>query len=145
MIVQYKWFVLPAVGVIAVIVAVLVWGDLASNLVYYLTPTEAIEQRAEFPEGTRFRLGGLVEPGSVSSQRDVVSFVVTDGEHDISVDHTGTPPQLFRENIGVIVEGTWRGDRIESDSLVVSHDEQYRAPDSDEPYRPPTGEAQQRP
>ena len=55
--------------------------------------------------------------------------------------HVGTPPQLFQENVGVIVEGAWQGELIASDTLIVRHDEEYRAPDDDGPYQPPDREA----
>ncbi len=137
----YRWFVLPAVGMAAVVLGVLVWGDLGENLVFYLTPTEAVERRVQFPEGERFRLGGLVVEGSLASEGGEITFAVTDGETSIEVVHVGTPPQLFRENIGVIVEGSWEADRVASDTLIVKHDEEYRAPDGDGPYVPPSGEA----
>jgi len=138
--VPYRWFVLPAIGVLTVLVAILVWGDLGANLVFYLTPTEAVEQRSELSDGERFRLGGLVEQGTVRATGDRVSFRVTDGETAVEVVHVGAPPQLFRENIGVIVEGAWEGSVVASDTLIVKHDEEYRAPEGEGPYRPPTEE-----
>jgi cytochrome c-type biogenesis protein CcmE len=129
---------LPLVGLLAVVVGYLVWGNLNGNLVYYLTPSEAVQQRVDFPDDRRFRLGGLVEVGSVVATADGVRFMVDDGATEIAVVHQGTPPQLFQENVGVVVEGAWVGDEFHSDHLLVKHDEQYRAPDGDEPYVPPT-------
>jgi cytochrome c-type biogenesis protein CcmE len=115
------------------LIVFLLWNNLSSNLVFYLTPSEAVDQRADFEGGDRFRLGGLVEVGSVATTANGVSFRVTDGGTSVAVNHTGTPPQLFQEDVGVVVEGSWSGDSFNSDLLLVRHDEQYRAPEDGEP------------
>ena len=51
---QYKWFVLPAIGIIVLVLGFMLFGGLGDNLIYYLTPTEAVEQQADFPNGERF-------------------------------------------------------------------------------------------
>ena len=130
-------FLIPALGLLVVVVAVLLWGNLSENLVFYLTPSEADQQRSDFAAGERFRLGGLVESGTVTDTVDGVSFVVGDGAVSIAVMHTGTPPQLFAENVGVVVEGAWVGEEFHSDTLFVRHDEQYRSPDGEGAYEPP--------
>lgn len=135
----YKWFVLPAIGIIVLVLAFLLFGGLGDNLIYYLTPSEAVDQQADFPDGERFRLGGLVTSGSIEETTSGVSFVVTDGDQSIDVVHTGVPPQLFQDNIGVVVEGAWAGNQFESDTLIINHDEEYRAPDSEGAYIPPPG------
>ena len=135
---RYKWFVLPAIGVIVLALGFVLVSDLGDNLVFYLTPTEAVEQRADFPDGERFRLGGQVSEGTVETSTDGVAFVITDGDRTINVVHTGAPPQLFQENIGVVVEGAWAGDRFESNNLIINHDEEYRYEDADGAYIPPT-------
>ena len=136
---RYRWFVLPAAGIAAVLLGVLVFGNLNSNLVYYLTPTEALARRADFADGQRLRLGGLVEPGSLRRVTGGVRFTVTDGRRSILVTHQGTPAQLFQEGAGVVVEGSWSGDVFRSDSMLVKHDENYRPPG--EPARPPAAGA----
>ena len=125
---RYRWFVLPAAGIAAVLLGVLLFGNLNDNLVYYLTPSEALARRADFPDGHRFRLGGLVEPGSVRRVAGGVAFVVTDGRRPVPVTHQGAPSQLFREGVGVVVEGSWAGDRFRSDTMLLKHDEDYRPP-----------------
>jgi cytochrome c-type biogenesis protein CcmE len=127
--VRYRWFVLPAAGIAAVLLGVLLFGNLNDNLVYYLTPSEALARRAGFPEGQRLRMGGLVEPGSVRRLPGGVRFVLTDGRRAVPVAHQGAPSQLFQERIGVVVEGSWAGDVFRSDSMLVKHDEDYRPPD----------------
>lgn len=123
---RYWRFVLPAV-LIAVVIGVLL-VTLQSNLVFFNTPTELIDGG---PTPDRVRLGGQVVEGSVSSGNDAVEFAVTDGREVVEVVHSGTPQQLFREGVGVVVEGTWDGTRFWSDSMLVKHDEQYRTEEGD--------------
>ena len=130
--------IFPALGLLAIVVGFLVWGNLGENLVYYLTPTEAEDQREDFTPGERFRLGGLVETASISATDAGVLFLVGDGATSIVVAHSGTPPQLFAENVGVVLEGSWVGTEFHSDVLLVRHDEQYRSPDGEGAYEPPT-------
>ena len=129
--------VLAAMAVLAVVIGYLVWDNLADNLVYYLTPSEAVEQRAEYESGERFRLGGLVEETGIEETGNGVRFLLGDGATTIDVDHAGTPPQLFRAGVGVVVEGAWEGERFRSDVLIVNHDEQYRSPDGEGAYEVP--------
>jgi cytochrome c-type biogenesis protein CcmE len=136
--VKYKSFVFPAAGLVVLALGYIVFGGLDDNLVYYLTPGEAVQQRADFPDGERFRLGGLVADGSITETAEGVSFTVADEDASIDVVHTGTPPELFRENVGVVVEGAWDGDHFATDTLIIKHDEEYRSADGEEPYVPPT-------
>jgi cytochrome c-type biogenesis protein CcmE len=135
--VPYKSFILPAAGLVLLALGYILFGGLGDNLVYYLTPGEAIEQRADFPDGERFRLGGLVEDGSIVETDDGATFTVVEGNASIRVVHTGTPPELFRDNVGVVVEGAWEGDYFATDTLIIKHDEEYRSADGEEPYVPP--------
>ena len=135
----HKSFLIPAIGLVVLALGYIVFGGLDDNLVYYLTPTEAVEQRAEYPDGERFRLGGFVEEGSVAQTAEGVVFVIVEDGVSVDVEHTGAPPQLFRDNIGVVVEGTWEGEAFHSDTLLIKHDEEYRSTEGDEPYVPPTG------
>ena len=136
-----RQIVLPALVLLAAVIVLLVWNNLGNNLVYYLTPSEALEQRGGPEAGGRFRLGGQVEEGGIEETEDGVRFAVGDGAASITVVHTGAPPQLFREGIGVVVEGAWEGGRFHSDVLLIDHDEQYRAPDGEGAYEVPAGPA----
>lgn len=127
---RYWRFVVPAV-LIAVVIGVLL-VTLQSNLVFFNTPTELV---GESPGDTRMRLGGEVVVGSVAEDDGGISFAVTDGRETVQVVHRGAPQELFQEGIGVVVEGTWDGARFSSDSMIVSHDEQYRTEDG-ETYEP---------
>jgi cytochrome c-type biogenesis protein CcmE len=119
---RYWKFVLPALALIAVLVILM--ANLSSSLVYYNTPAEV---QAREGDAARLRLAGRVTPGSVVEKDTAVAFVVEDCDTSVAVVHTGVPPQLFAEGIGVVVEGTWDGDLFSSDTMLVKHDEQYRA------------------
>ncbi|MPY81178.1 MAG: cytochrome c maturation protein CcmE, partial [Actinophytocola sp.] len=66
-------------GLVAVLLGVLFFGNLNQNLVYYLTPDEALEQRADYSDGRRFQLGGFVESGSVTETPDGLRFTIASG------------------------------------------------------------------
>jgi len=119
---RYGKFVIPAVLIVGVLVVLMV--NLASSLVYYNTPAEVLAREAN---DSRLRLAGRVTPGTVVEQDATVLFAVEDCDKAVLVVHTGVPPQLFAEGIGVVLEGTWDGDVFASDTLLVKHDEQYRA------------------
>ncbi len=131
---RYALFVIPALGLVAIIAGFLVF-NLNDALVYYRTPSEVLEQ-TEIDATDRMRLGGQVVAGSVAETADGVDFQVTDGNTSILVIHTGDPQQLFQEGIGVVVEGAWDGERFHSDTMIIKHDEQYRTEDG-AVYTPP--------
>lgn len=133
----HKSFLIPTIGLVILALGYIVFGGLDDNLVYYLTPAEAVERRVDYADGDRFRLGGFVEVGSVTETTNGVEFTVVDEGVSVDVEHTGSPPQLFRDNIGVVVEGAWAGDVFETDTLIIKHDEEYRSTDGEEPYVPP--------
>lgn len=125
----HRRFVLLGIGgVIALVVALTAFG-LNDNLTYYLYPTEAVDQRADFPDGERFRLAGMVVDGTLVEQGDDLTFEVTDGGASIEVILTNTPPPLFDESVPVLLEGAWRGDIYAADSALVRHDENYEIPE----------------
>ena len=119
---HYAKFVIPAVMLIGVLVVLM--ANLSSSLVYYNTPAEVQAREAD---DSRLRLAGRVAPDSVVEHESTVSFSVDDCDTTVNVLHTGVPPQLFAEGIGVVVEGVWTGSVFESDTMLVKHDEQYRA------------------
>ncbi|MDP2306649.1 MAG: cytochrome c maturation protein CcmE [Pseudomonadota bacterium] len=107
-------------------------GDLGENLVYYWSPTEMVAAK-EKAVGATIRLGGLVEPGSLVPDGQVLNFRVTDGTTTIPVSTREVPPQMFREGIGVVVEGTVdSAGQFQSKRMMVKHDNEYRAPEGGE-------------
>jgi cytochrome c-type biogenesis protein CcmE len=131
---RYALFVVPALGLVAIILGFLLF-NLSDALVYYRTPSEVLQQ-SQIDATDRMRLGGQVVPGSVAETSEGVDFQVTDGHASIAVVHTGAPQQLFQEGIGVVVEGSWDGERFRSDTMIIKHDEQYRTEDG-AVYTPP--------
>lgn len=126
---SHRRFVLFGIGgVVALVIAITIFG-LNENLTYYLYPTEAVDQRQDFPEGERFRLAGLVVAGSISEGDSEIRFEVSDGGATIPVSLTSTPPPLFGEEVPVLLEGSWDGDVFVSDSALIRHDENYEVPD----------------
>ncbi len=109
-------------------------GNIGNNLVYYWTPTEVLAN-GENAYGPTIRMGGMVKAGSVNWDKDRthLSFAVADGTAAdakvVSVVSTEIPPQMFREGIGVVVEGTYdRSGTFTSSRLMVNHSNEYRAP-----------------
>jgi cytochrome c-type biogenesis protein CcmE len=125
-----KWFAVAALAVAgAAFVAIAVSG-IGENLVYYWGPKE-LRAAGSKAVGATVRLGGQVAVGSVKPFDGVsrLEFDVTDGTALVHVVSQGVPPQLFRDRIGVVVEGTMTTAGVfESRRLMVSHDNQYRAP-----------------
>ncbi len=125
-----------ALAVSALVIAVgafafLALGDLGDNLVYYYSPSELVANRVK-ATGASVRLGGLVADGSVVTSTESLDlrFEVTDGEATIPVEAHAVPPAMFREGIGVVVEGTLRRDGVfETSRLMIKHDNEYRAPE----------------
>lgn len=108
----------------------LLYGGIGDNLVYFLTPAELLE-RGERAYDAPVRLGGQVEPGTVQWDADALDlrFQLTDGGTSIAVHSRGAPPQMFRDGIGVVVEGKLtRAGVFESTNLMVKHSNEYRAP-----------------
>lgn len=130
---RYRLLAVCGVGVVVVLAGLLMFGNLNANLVYYLTPQEAIAQRADFPDGRRFQLGGFVVPDSVNRTPEGLRFVVATGTEpgspSIAVQYRGAPAQLFQAGIGVVLEGSWQGGEFVSDTMKVKHSETYQPPE----------------
>jgi cytochrome c-type biogenesis protein CcmE len=123
-------WVLGGATVILGVFAWLLFGGLEKNMVFFLTPRELLAKGTE-GVGVPVRLGGQVKPGSVKwdAQALDLRFTVTDGGGEIPVRSTGAPPQMFRDGMGVIVEGrVGAGGVFEASNLMVKHSNEYRAP-----------------
>jgi cytochrome c-type biogenesis protein CcmE len=123
-------FAALAILVAAGTLASLASGGIGENLVYYWSPSEVKDAGSE-AVGASIRLGGLVAPGSIQRGGDglTLQFAVTDGKNEVPVRASAVPPAMFREGIGVVVEGTMGSDgTFETRRLMVKHDNQYQAP-----------------
>ncbi len=115
------------------IAAALVLNAFQSNLVFFFTPTQVAKNEA--PRDRTFRIGGLVEPGTIVRQKDAlsVSFKVTDGAHAVPVAFTGILPDLFKEGKGVVAAGKIGADgTFKASEVLAKHDENYMPPEAAE-------------
>ena len=111
--------------------ATLVLDAFQSNLVFFFSPSQVAANEA--PKGKSFRIGGLVEEGSVKRESDgvTVNFVVTDTAKVIPVVYTGILPDLFKEGKGVVAQGKLSPDGIfRADEVLAKHDENYMPPEA---------------
>ena len=113
------------------IVAALVLNAFRSNLVFFFTPSQIA--RGEAPRDRTFRIGGLVESGSLRREADgiTVHFVVTDTAKSIPVVYKGILPDLFKEGKGVVAEGRLGGEgQFTATQVLAKHDENYMPPEA---------------
>ena len=122
-----------ALAIAGVAFLVITAGGIGENLIYYWGPSEVNKAGAK-AVGATIRLGGQVQAGSVrTAVGSALEFDVTDGKSRVHVKSRSIPPQMFREGIGVVVEGTMTPDGVfVSDRLMVSHGNEYRAPEKGE-------------
>lgn len=116
-----------AVAAIVAVLGLVVFKGLGSATVYFRTAGEAVEQRDSL--GTRrFRIEGVVVPGSVQTVGQTVNFAIEDGA-TVKVVHQGDPPELFQPNIPVVLEGRFTsktGDAVfASDRIMIKHSSEY--------------------
>jgi cytochrome c-type biogenesis protein CcmE len=99
------------------------------NLVFFFTPSQVAAQEA--PQGRLFRIGGMVEKGSLKREGVEVRFVVTDTAKTIPVVYRGALPDLFREGKGVVAQGTIGADGVfQAREVLAKHDENYMPPEA---------------
>jgi cytochrome c-type biogenesis protein CcmE len=109
----------------------LILSAFQENLVFFHTPTEVAEGKA--PAGRSFRIGGLVEAGSIKRADDglTVNFVVTDTAKSIPVSYKGPLPDLFKEGKGAVVQGKLGPDGVfVASEVLAKHDENYMPPEA---------------
>ncbi len=113
------------------IASALILNAFQSNLVFFYSPTEVADGKA--PSDRAFRIGGLVEDGSVQRDPDglTVRFVVTDTAKSMPVIYKGILPDLFKEGKGVVAEGKIGADGLfNSTQVLAKHDENYMPPEA---------------
>jgi cytochrome c-type biogenesis protein CcmE len=127
-------FMVGAFAAAAIAFGVIAATGINKNLVYYWTPSD-LHAAGPKAYGANIRLGGMVAAGSIRKLGgSAVEFDVKDGTRLVRVKTTSVPPQMFRENIGVVVEGTMvDGGYFRSDRLMVSHGNEYKPPEKGHP------------
>ncbi len=128
---RQKRFVLIGLGLVALAVAaVLVLNAFQSNLVFFFTPTQVAN--GEVPQGRSFRIGGMVESGSLTREGDglTVHFIVTDMAKRVPVSFKGILPDLFKEGKGAVAQGQLGADgTFIASEVLAKHDENYMPPE----------------
>jgi cytochrome c-type biogenesis protein CcmE len=121
-------------AVILTVLAYLVYAGVSQSVVYFVTPAELLAAPAP---GKTYRLGGMVQPGSLTwDPRSLdLRFTLSDGKATVPVRHKGTAPDLFAEGRGAVVEGAWSGEGyFKAATILAKHSEEYKAPhDTAEP------------
>lgn len=122
--------VVGGVATLAVVTA-LVLNAFRSNLVFFYSPTQVVADEA--PKDRAFRVGGLVEEGSLKRDGLTVHFRITDTAQTVPVSYTGMLPDLFQEGKGVVAQGRLGGDGMfRADQVLAKHDENYMPPEAAE-------------
>jgi cytochrome c-type biogenesis protein CcmE len=129
---RHKRFIFIGLGLLALAVAsVLILNAFQSNLVFFFTPTQVAN--GDVPKGRGFRIGGMVEDGSLKREGDglTVHFVMTDMAKRVPVTFRGILPDLFKEGKGAVAQGQLGADGIFLASEVLAkHDENYMPPEA---------------
>ena len=129
---RHKRFAFIGLGLVVLgIATVLVLNAFQSNLVFFFTPTQVVN--GEVPEGRSFRIGGMVEDGSLVRENDglTVRFIVTDTAKRVPVTYKGILPDLFKEGKGAVAQGKLIGDgKFVASEVLAKHDENYMPPEA---------------
>ena len=127
-----KRFSLIGLGLLAVgLAAVLVLNAFQSNLVFFFTPTQVLD--GEVPKGRSFRIGGMVEAGTLKRENDglTVHFIVSDTVKRVPVTYKGILPDLFKEGKGAVAQGQLAPDgTFLASEVLAKHDENYMPPEA---------------
>lgn len=128
---RHKRFAMIGVALVAVgLAAALVLNAFKSNLVFFFTPTQVAN--GEAPKGRSFRIGGMVETGSLTREGDglTVHFIVTDLAKRVPVTFKGILPDLFKEGKGAVAQGQLLADgTFVASEVLAKHDENYMPPE----------------
>ena len=121
-----------AAGIVAAVgvAAALVLNAFQSNLVFFYSPSQVAAHEA--PSARTFRLGGLVEKGTLKRDGTKASFIVTDTAKSIEVKYEGILPDLFKEGKGVVAQGQLQGGVFVAREVLAKHDENYMPPEAAE-------------
>jgi len=124
-----KRFAILGGGVVVVgVVVALVLNAFQSNLVFFYTPTQVAEKEA--PSGRTFRVGGLVQAGSLKVDGTKIQFVITDSAKTVPVRFEGILPDLFKEGKGVVAQGQLKDGVFVAREVLAKHDENYMPPEA---------------
>lgn len=123
-------FIVAGVMLVAAAVGLVLYA-LKNNVSLYFTPTQVYNKEA--PQGRNFRIGGLVEAGSVKRETDglTVHFNITDNAKIMPVVYKGILPDLFKEGKGVVAQGKLdEANVFRAEEVLAKHDENYMPPEA---------------
>ena len=121
---QQRALLIVVCGVIVAIATALILYAMSNQITFNRTPTQILA--GEVAPGTKIRVGGLVEKGSVQRSGDIVTFSITDGVNRVPATYDDILPDLFREGQGVVAEGSLNSEGLfVADRVLARHDENY--------------------
>ena len=122
-----KNFIIVLLGIGLIIYASTIIAS--RNTIYYYTTSET--NNTEISKNERIKLGGFVVKDSISKNDGFTIFTITDGNKDIEIVFDGFVPDLFQENMGVILDGVLENDTFYADDMLVKHDNEYVSSDGE--------------
>ena len=121
---QQRFLLISICGVVIAIATALMLFAFSSQIVFFRTPTDIMT--GEVSPGTKVRVGGLVEAGSIVRNGDIVTFTISDGANRVQASYDDILPDLFREGQGVVVEGALDlNGQFVAENVLAKHDENY--------------------
>jgi len=118
--------------IVATVLVVFVLRSLEENVVYFFSPTE-INDKENISFNKTIRIGGLVKKNSINKEKNSINFVITDLNNEIVVSYSGSVPNLFSEEKGVVAEGKLKDKKyFIAEKILAKHDENYMPPEVSE-------------
>ena len=118
--------------IVAAVLVVFVLRSLEENVVYFFSPTE-VNNKENISFNKTIRIGGLVKKNSINKKKNSINFVITDLNNEIVVSYSGSVPNLFSEEKGVVAEGKLKDKKyFIAEKILAKHDENYMPPEVSE-------------
>ena len=115
--------------IVATVLVVFVLRSLEENVVYFFSPTE-VNDKENISFNKTIRIGGLVKKNSINKEKNSINFVITDLNNEIVVSYSGSIPNLFSEEKGVVAEGKLKDKKyFIAEKILAKHDENYMPPE----------------
>ena len=115
--------------ILSSVLVVFVLRSLEENVVYFFSPTE-VNDKENISFNKTIRIGGLVKKNSINKEKNSINFVITDLNNEIVVSYSGSVPNLFSEEKGVVAEGKLKDKKyFIAEKILAKHDENYMPPE----------------
>ena len=113
----------------SVITIFIILKSLSNNILYFKSPTD-IKISQDINYGQKIRVGGMVKKNTLSINEKEIKFVITDFKNELKISYSGTVPNLFAEEKGVVAEGKLQDKKFFiADRILAKHDENYMPPE----------------